>query len=57
MRLNDAGLENGKPEVIVSSQSKINISGLVFRSSEAGWICDMQHADTDIFWRFVFILV
>lgn len=42
MRLNDAGLENGELEVIVNGQSKINVSGLVLRSSEAGRIRGMQ---------------
>lgn len=42
MRLNDAGQENGELEVIVNGQSKINVSGLVLRSSEAGRIRGMQ---------------
>ena len=42
MRLNDAGQENGELEVIVNGQSKINVSGLVLRSSEAGRIHGMQ---------------
>jgi hypothetical protein len=42
MRLNDAGQENGELELIVDGQSKINVSGLVLRSSEAGRIRGMQ---------------
>jgi hypothetical protein len=42
MRLNDAGQENGELELFVNGQSKINVSGLVLRSSEAGRIRGMQ---------------
>lgn len=42
MRLNDASQENGELEVIVNGQSKINVSGLVLRSSGAGRIRGMQ---------------
>ena len=42
MRLNDVGQENGELELIVDGQSKINVSGLVLRSSEAGRIRGMQ---------------
>ena len=42
MRLNDAGQENGELELIVDGQRKINVSGLVLRSSEAGRIRGMQ---------------
>ena len=42
MRLNDVGQENGELELIVDGQRKINVSGLVLRSSEAGRIRGMQ---------------
>ena len=42
MRLNDAGQENGELELIVNGQSKINVSGLVLRSSEAGRVRGMH---------------
>ena len=42
MRLNDADQENGELELFVNGQSRINFSGLVIRSSEAGRIRGMQ---------------
>ena len=42
MRLNDAGQENGELELFVNGQSRIKVSGLVLRSSEAGRIRGMQ---------------
>jgi hypothetical protein len=42
MCLNDAGQENGELELFVNGQSKINVSGLVLRSSEAGRIRGMH---------------
>src|SRR5216684_8547009 len=42
MRLNDASQENGELELFVNGQSRINVSGLVLRSSEAGRIRGMQ---------------
>jgi hypothetical protein len=55
MRLNHAGQENGELELFVNGQSRINVSGLVLRSSEAGphpWC-----ADTNVLWRCVFIAI
>jgi polysaccharide lyase-like protein len=42
MHLNDASQENGELELFVNGQSRINVSGLVLRSSEAGRIRGMQ---------------
>jgi hypothetical protein len=42
MRLNDPGQDNGELELIVNGESKINVSGLVLRSSFAGLIRGMQ---------------
>jgi hypothetical protein len=42
MRLNVVGQENGELELFVNDQSKVNVSGLVLRSSEAGRIRGMQ---------------
>jgi hypothetical protein len=41
-RFNDVGRENGELELSVKGQSRINVSGLVLRSSEAGPIHGMQ---------------
>lgn len=42
VRLNDACEENGELELFVDGQSRINVNGLVLRSSEAGRIRGMQ---------------